>query len=157
LSELQRKSSPVTDDENGATTEKTCTSTISSTLSEKVLKDIGENNCDSSCNGVNTGEIHGRINSQTISGANCDSRSTSESLVITQAEAKLIAVVSTFLHVHPFGASLDYIWSYTQKVQPNVSISSLESLLVKFPTLFRQEVSGIGASLERKWNFIGFS
>jgi hypothetical protein len=137
--------------------EKFCTSTtISSTLIEKSAKDVGDN-CDSSSNGGNNESLARSQNGLILLGANCDRRNPSDSLVISQIEAKLLAIVSTFLHVHPFGASLDYIWSYTQKVVPSVGINQLESSLVQFPSLFKQEISGIGASLERKWNFIGFS
>ena len=76
---------------------------------------------------------------------------------ITETEARLIGIISTFLHVHPFGASLEYIWSYAQKVLPTVRPNQLEALMYKFPTLFRQELSGVGATLERKWIFVGFS
>jgi hypothetical protein len=66
-------------------------------------------------------------------------------------------LISTFLHVHPFGAGIDYIWSYLQKVEPNLRPPEVEALMNRFPSVFRQELSGIGANMERKWIFAGFS
>lgn len=80
-----------------------------------------------------------------------------QSIYITEKEARLIGIISTFLHVHPFGASLDYIWSYAQKTIPGVYPIQIEALMLKFTSLFRQEMTGIGATLERKWIFTGFS
>jgi len=77
--------------------------------------------------------------------------------MIPEIEARLIGIISTFLNVHPFGASLEYIYSFSQKVLPTISGTAVQSLLLKFPSLFRQELSGVGASLERKWTFVGFS
>lgn len=130
-------------------------------------------------------------------------------------------IMSTFLHVHPFGANLEYLWSYIQRldsqvassfcqelkqlhVQPastqwtqvldstsrstmgqsskllnisitvdqvlpwshpcllwvpsvsQVSAADLERLMVRLPTMFRQELSGVGANLEKRWTFCGF-
>ncbi|ODM95530.1 Ecto-NOX disulfide-thiol exchanger 1, partial [Orchesella cincta] len=87
-----------------------------------------------------------------------NSNSSSDQIIgISEKEARLVGIISTFLHVHPFGASVDYIWSYAQKVLPMVRPNQIELLMTKFPSLFRQEVSGIGATFERKWVFVGFS
>lgn len=71
-------------------------------------------------------------------------------------EAKIIGLVSTFLVVHPFGASLDYIFSYVQRVAPQLRPKELEEILSRYETTFSEEVSGIGAKIERKWKFCGF-
>ncbi|CAB3362096.1 Hypothetical predicted protein [Cloeon dipterum] len=76
---------------------------------------------------------------------------------ISTNDAKLIGLISMFLHVHPFGAGIDYIWSYLQKVEPNLRTSEVEALMNRFPSVFRQELSGIGANMERKWIFAGFN
>ncbi|XP_071452186.1 ecto-NOX disulfide-thiol exchanger 2 [Hetaerina americana] len=76
---------------------------------------------------------------------------------LTERDARLIGLVSTFLHVHPFGAGVDYVWSYLQKIEPSLRPSDVEALLSRFPSLFRQELSGIGANMERKWLFAGFT
>ncbi|XP_073968679.1 ecto-NOX disulfide-thiol exchanger 1 isoform X2 [Rhodnius prolixus] len=76
---------------------------------------------------------------------------------INESEARLIGLVTMFLHVHPFGASVDYIWSYVQKLEPGIRPCDVESLLVRFPTLFQQELSGIGANMERKWSVTVFA
>lgn len=71
-------------------------------------------------------------------------------------EAKIIGLVSTFLVVHPFGASLDYIFSYVQRVAPQLRPKELEEILSRYETTFSEEVTGIGAKIERKWKFCGF-
>ncbi|KAG7233672.1 hypothetical protein INR49_006709 [Caranx melampygus] len=65
-------------------------------------------------------------------------------------------IISTFLHVHPFGANLEYLWSYIQRLDSKVSAGELERLMVRLPTMFRQELSGVGATLEKRWKFCGF-
>lgn len=76
---------------------------------------------------------------------------------LSEKEAKLIGIISTFLHVHPFGAGVDYVWSYVHKLEPNLKPVDVENLMTKFPTVFKQELSGIGANLERRWLFNGFN
>lgn len=34
-------------------------------------------------------------------------------------------IISTFLHVHPFGASIEYICSYLQRLDSKVSVATL--------------------------------
>uniref|UniRef100_A0A3B3YZZ5 RRM domain-containing protein n=1 Tax=Poecilia mexicana TaxID=48701 RepID=A0A3B3YZZ5_9TELE len=65
-------------------------------------------------------------------------------------------IISTFLHVHPFGANLEYLWSYIQRLDSKVSAGELERLMVRLPSMFRQELSGVGATLEKRWKFCGF-
>lgn len=76
---------------------------------------------------------------------------------ITEKDAKLIGLVSMFLHLHPDGASLDYLWSYVHTREPALQPCDVEVLLSKFPTLFPLEVTGVGATLERRWKFGGFA
>lgn len=71
-------------------------------------------------------------------------------------EAKIIALVSTFLVVHPFGASTDYIISYLQRVVPRLRPKILDEILLRHNSLFQEYVSGVGAKIERKWKFCGF-
>lgn len=71
-------------------------------------------------------------------------------------EARLIGLVSTFLVVHPFGASIDYIYSYVQRFSPRLRPKELEEIISRYGNLFTEEVSGIGAQIERKWKFCGF-
>ena len=66
-------------------------------------------------------------------------------------------LIATFLHIHPFGASVDYIWSYLQKMEPGLRPNEVESLMQRFPQVFKQELSGIGANMERRWQFSGFN
>lgn len=85
-----------------------------------------------------------------------ESLTTTGTVRVSSKEARLIGLLSTFLHVHPFGASVDYIWSYLQRLDSSLRTSDVENLLVKFPNLFKQELSGVGATLERKWIYVGF-
>lgn len=76
---------------------------------------------------------------------------------IVEEEARLVGLISMFLHVHPFGAGLDYVWSYLQKITgPTIKPAEVESLLQRFPTLFQQELCGIGANMERRWVITAF-
>nr|XP_033488999.1 ecto-NOX disulfide-thiol exchanger 2 isoform X3 [Epinephelus lanceolatus] len=76
--------------------------------------------------------------------------------VHSEREALLVGIISTFLHVHPFGASIEYICSYLQRLDTKINTSEVEALLSRLPCTFRQELTGVGASLEKRWNFCGF-
>ncbi|XP_034042160.1 ecto-NOX disulfide-thiol exchanger 1 isoform X2 [Thalassophryne amazonica] len=76
--------------------------------------------------------------------------------VASEKEVLLLGIISTFLHVHPFGANLEYLWSYIQRLDSKVSAVELERLMVRLPAMFRQELSGVGATLEKRWKFCGF-
>jgi myosin heavy subunit len=71
-------------------------------------------------------------------------------------DARLVAVISTFLNVHPFGAGTDYIWSYLLRVDPSITYKEVEELLEKYSTCFTMEVEGIGATMSRMWKLIAF-
>uniref|UniRef100_A0A1B6FXR3 RRM domain-containing protein n=2 Tax=Cuerna arida TaxID=1464854 RepID=A0A1B6FXR3_9HEMI len=75
---------------------------------------------------------------------------------LSEKEAKLIGLISIFLHVHPFGAGVDYIWSYLQKLDPTLKTSEVETIMARFPSMFLQELSGIGANMERRWVYAGY-
>ncbi|KAJ8404588.1 hypothetical protein AAFF_G00334510 [Aldrovandia affinis] len=74
----------------------------------------------------------------------------------SEKEALLLGIISTFLHVHPFGANIEYLWSYIQRLDTKVSAGELERLMVRLPHMFKQELSGVGATLEKRWKFCGF-
>ncbi|XP_043927642.1 ecto-NOX disulfide-thiol exchanger 1 [Protopterus annectens] len=74
----------------------------------------------------------------------------------SEKEALLIGIISTFLHVHPFGANLEYLWSYVQQLDTKISASEIEMLLMRLPQMFKQEFTGVGATLEKRWKFCGF-
>ncbi|XP_058838626.1 ecto-NOX disulfide-thiol exchanger 2 [Topomyia yanbarensis] len=76
--------------------------------------------------------------------------------MIDPNEARVITLVSTFLVVHPHGASIDYIWSYVNRYVPELKVKLLEEILQRYLNLFREEVSGIGAKIERNWKFVGY-
>uniref|UniRef100_A0A8C9UZK2 Ecto-NOX disulfide-thiol exchanger 2 n=1 Tax=Scleropages formosus TaxID=113540 RepID=A0A8C9UZK2_SCLFO len=67
-----------------------------------------------------------------------------------------LGIISTFLHVHPFGASIEYICSYLQRLDTKIGPPEVEALLGRLPCTFRQELTGVGASLEKRWKFCGF-
>lgn len=75
---------------------------------------------------------------------------------IDMDHAKIIGLVSTFLVVHPFGASTDYILSYVHRFSPNLRPKALEEILVRYKGLFTEEITGIGSKIERKWKFSCF-
>lgn len=76
--------------------------------------------------------------------------------IVDRDEARIIGLVSTFLVVHPFGASLDYVYSYVQRSAPHLRPKELEEILCRYRSIFSEEVTGIGAKIERKWKFCGF-
>lgn len=75
---------------------------------------------------------------------------------VDEDEARIISLVSAFLVVHPFGASTDYIWSYVNRFVPVVRPKGLEEILVRYSNLFVEDVTGVGAKIERKWRYNGF-
>ncbi|KAH0631012.1 hypothetical protein JD844_004474 [Phrynosoma platyrhinos] len=76
--------------------------------------------------------------------------------VKSEREALLVGIISTFLHVHPFGASIEYICSYLQRLDSKICASEVEALMTRLQHTFKQEMSGVGASLEKRWKFCGF-
>lgn len=71
-------------------------------------------------------------------------------------DARIVGLVSTFLVVHPFGASLDYVFSYVQRSSPQLRPKQLEEILSRYKSIFSEAVTGVGAKIERKWKFCGF-
>uniref|UniRef100_A0A8C7MU37 Ecto-NOX disulfide-thiol exchanger 2 n=1 Tax=Oncorhynchus kisutch TaxID=8019 RepID=A0A8C7MU37_ONCKI len=76
--------------------------------------------------------------------------------VHSEREALLVGIISAFLHVHPFGASIEYICSYLQQLNTKINTGEVDALLGRLPCTFRQELTGVGASLEKRWKFCGF-
>ncbi|XP_027729495.1 ecto-NOX disulfide-thiol exchanger 1 isoform X3 [Vombatus ursinus] len=74
----------------------------------------------------------------------------------SEKEALLIGIISTFLHVHPFGANIEYLWSYMQQLDSKISANEIEMLLMRLPRMFKQEFTGVGATLEKRWKFCAF-
>ncbi|XP_005313216.3 ecto-NOX disulfide-thiol exchanger 2 isoform X1 [Chrysemys picta bellii] len=83
-------------------------------------------------------------------------RTLSCSPVKSEREALLVGIISTFLHVHPFGASIEYICSYLQRLDTKICPAEVEVLMSRLQHTFKQELSGVGASLEKRWKFCGF-
>lgn len=40
---------------------------------------------------------------------------------------------------------------------PSLKVTEIEHLMNKFPSVFQQEVVGIGANMERRWKYTGFN
>ncbi|KAF6090347.1 ecto-NOX disulfide-thiol exchanger 2 [Phyllostomus discolor] len=74
----------------------------------------------------------------------------------SEREALLVGIISTFLHVHPFGASIEYICSYLHRLDSKICTSDVECLMSRLQYTFKQEMTGVGASLEKRWKFCGF-
>ncbi|XP_023192545.1 ecto-NOX disulfide-thiol exchanger 1 isoform X1 [Xiphophorus maculatus] len=122
-------------------------------LREKLLSGKGE-----SVEGTN-GELHEKSVNGCVPSLYLSRDRRSEFMrggVASEKEALLLGIISTFLHVHPFGANLEYLWSYIQRLDSKVSAGELERLMVRLPSMFRQELSGVGATLEKRWKFCGF-
>lgn len=39
---------------------------------------------------------------------------------------------------------------------PSLKVTEIEHLMSKFPSVFQQELVGIGANMERRWKYAGF-
>ena len=68
----------------------------------------------------------------------------------------IVGLVSTFLNVHPTGASVEYIASYLSQLDLKLRASDIEDVLELCPSVFKQQVFGIGASLEKRWKFVAY-
>ncbi|XP_055902486.1 ecto-NOX disulfide-thiol exchanger 2 [Eupeodes corollae] len=75
---------------------------------------------------------------------------------IDQDEARIISLVSTFLVVHPMGATSHNICSYLQNITKNSCVQSerLNETLQKYSNLFRNHTND--TDVEPKWSFCGF-
>ncbi|XP_059695054.1 ecto-NOX disulfide-thiol exchanger 1 isoform X3 [Haemorhous mexicanus] len=99
------------------------------------------------------------INVLTVALVNQDREKNSEKRspgLKSEKEALLIGIISTFLHVHPFGANIEYLWSYMQQLDSRISANEIEMLLMRLPRMFKQEFTGVGATLEKRWKFCAF-
>ncbi|XP_045778489.1 ecto-NOX disulfide-thiol exchanger 2-like isoform X2 [Maniola jurtina] len=75
---------------------------------------------------------------------------------VPPTEAKLISILTSFLMVHPLGASLDYLVSYVRSMTPNVTQATVLSTLQKYGDIFNCETTGVGACIEHRWYFVTF-
>ncbi|XP_060050771.1 ecto-NOX disulfide-thiol exchanger 1 isoform X4 [Erinaceus europaeus] len=99
------------------------------------------------------------INVLTVSLVNQDRETNTEKRsqgLKSEKEALLIGIISTFLHVHPFGANIEYLWSYMQQLDSKISANEIEMLLMRLPRMFKQEFTGVGATLEKRWKLCAF-
>lgn len=84
---------------------------------------------------------------------NGDSVSLEETRFCTESEARLASLVATFLNVHPKGASVGNICSYLEEMDCIINTGEVENLLKKFSTIFKEESTGAGDDLAKKWIF----
>ncbi|XP_064412869.1 ecto-NOX disulfide-thiol exchanger 1 [Latimeria chalumnae] len=106
---------------------------------------------------ISTGkEVNGITVSLLNRGKDTKSEKQSKAALKTEKEALLVGIISNFLHVHPFGANIEYLWSYIQQLDTKISASEIEMLMMRLPRIFKQEFTGVGATLEKRWKFCGF-
>lgn len=75
---------------------------------------------------------------------------------LSDMEARLLILISTFLYIHPLGASIEYICAYLETMQSNINIRDIENLMRKFGSIFKEETTGIGVNLVKKWKYLNF-
>ncbi|GFS41594.1 ecto-NOX disulfide-thiol exchanger 1 [Nephila pilipes] len=93
---------------------------------------------------------------QNISVTNSSTQCISDLVNVTESDIFIAALISIFLNAHPKGAHIDYICSYLFENHSPVNESDARYSLAKFPYLFKEIRTGIGATLQKKWNFIAF-
>lgn len=76
--------------------------------------------------------------------------------ILSYSGVGFVGLISCFLHVHPSGASVDYIWSYLHQLGVSTRTSELEDLMERLSVLFSLEMTGVGATIEKKWQFLGY-
>lgn len=81
--------------------------------------------------------------------------------VINDNEACLIGLISSFLVIHPFGASLENIFTYVQRIVTNVRIQHVEKVLRRYRSIFHEidvqsSDTEISLSTQNTWTFCGF-
>ncbi|XP_071661871.1 ecto-NOX disulfide-thiol exchanger 1 isoform X5 [Patagioenas fasciata] len=121
-----------------------------------INKQFGQTHLKSKTSSVDSEQ---EINVLTVALVNQDREKNSEKRspgLKSEKEALLIGIISTFLHVHPFGANIEYLWSYMQQLDSRISASEIEMLLMRLPRMFKQEFTGVGATLEKRWKFCAF-
>lgn len=112
---------------------------------------------EASSNTSSAAEVQEKGSESVPSMSSSSSRGFSDSLSdSTKSDGTLLSFISIFLHAHPFGASIEYLWSYLSRLQPQITQSEIEKVLRKYPNCFIQELTGVGASLERRWKFVAF-
>jgi len=122
------------------------------TCDEKKLLDIEPVKEKSSQNTVKESEVSD-VNDEVPS----DKEESQIKVSLDGQDARLVAVISTFLNVHPFGAGTEYIWSYLLRLDPGIQYRDVETLMEKYPSCFTMEVEGVGANICRKWRLTVFN
>ncbi|KAJ2944302.1 hypothetical protein O0L34_g18288 [Tuta absoluta] len=80
-----------------------------------------------------------------------------ETIDAAAGEGRLIGVMSAFLQVHPQGASLDYVVSYVRALFPRTTQADVHHVLQKHGDVFARSTTGVGACIEHRWAFVGFT
>lgn len=79
--------------------------------------------------------------------------------MIDANEARLIGLISSFLVVHPFGASLDNILAYVQQVSAQLRAKDVKTVLHRYKSIFSETQPNVAESSingDHKWKFCGF-
>lgn len=91
---------------------------------------------------------------------NSENASSNIRQVIDENDARLIGLISSFLVVHPFGASLENILTYVQQVSTHYRFNDVEEVLQRHESIFNEtnvESSSTESLLSPKiWKFCGF-
>lgn len=76
---------------------------------------------------------------------------------VSDTELRIIGIVCTFLNVHPYGATVDYLCSYLNHLNIRMNVGQLEDILHRIPSLFYQGTRGVGPAMQQLWCFVGFN
>jgi len=127
---------------------------VTSKFDEKKLLDIEPVKDNSSNDTVKESEVSDIANNDEVP---ADKEESQIKVSLDGQDARLVAVISTFLNVHPFGAGTEYIWSYLLRLDPGIQYRDVETLMEKYPSCFTMEVEGVGANICRKWKLTVFN
>ncbi|XP_064615009.1 ecto-NOX disulfide-thiol exchanger 2-like [Liolophura sinensis] len=144
LAELARQESSETDTGENLQTEKTVEGAKEPDPAEWEAKRLAS-------------ELEERRKREEREKSQAETPSSSTTFALSEKQTKIIGLVSCFLHVHPFGASTDYLWSYLQRLNLFCRPSEIEDLMERLPMLYKIDLHGVGASIERRWKFIGYA
>lgn len=78
------------------------------------------------------------------------------SFIKFECEVLLVGIIFIFFYVYLFGVSIEYICFYLYCFDNKICISDVECFMGRFQYIFKQEMIGVGVSLEKRWKFCGF-
>ncbi|KAG8187179.1 hypothetical protein JTE90_020051 [Oedothorax gibbosus] len=90
---------------------------------------------------------------QNTTESNSQTNSSSASLRVSEYEMHFFSLITAFLKITPFPLSSHTIYSYVSNIDNAVDLQFVESLLRKFPSIFK-EVPGVPGSMEKSWIYL---